>query len=213
MAGNLEEEEYDYLFKIVLVGESGVGKSNILSRFTKNEFNLESKATIGVEFAAKCIQHEGKAIKAQIWDTAGQERFRAITSSYYKGAMGALLVYDISKHATFENLDRWVNEVRSFTQPDLAIILVGNKCDMAYAREVAQDEAIRYAQQQKIPFFETSALDCTNVEVVFRELLITIARRTDASFDTKGADKVDISKINTIKLGTVEKKKKGCCKG
>ncbi|CAG9336128.1 unnamed protein product [Blepharisma stoltei] len=127
--------------------------------------------------------------------------------------MGAHLVYDISEHATFENLDRWVSEFRSIAQPDLAIILIGNKCDMAYAREVAQDEAIRHAERLKIPFFETSALDCTNVEVVFMELLTTIARRTYASFVTKLADKVDISKINTIKLVTGKKKKKGCYKG
>eukprot|EP00614_Pseudopedinella_elastica_P006753 CAMPEP_0172594428 /NCGR_PEP_ID=MMETSP1068-20121228/13813_1 /TAXON_ID=35684 /ORGANISM="Pseudopedinella elastica, Strain CCMP716" /LENGTH=133 /DNA_ID=CAMNT_0013392443 /DNA_START=47 /DNA_END=449 /DNA_ORIENTATION=- len=88
-------EEYDYLFKVVLIGDSGVGKSNLLSRFTRNEFSLESKSTIGVEFATKSIQTEGKTIKAQIWDTAGQERYRAITSAYYRGAVGALLIYDI----------------------------------------------------------------------------------------------------------------------
>lgn len=88
---------YDYLFKVVLIGDSGVGKSNLLSRFTRNEFMLESKSTIGVEFATRSIQVDGKTIKAQIWDTAGQERYRAITSAYYRGAVGALLVYDITK--------------------------------------------------------------------------------------------------------------------
>ena len=91
------DDEYDYLFKVVLIGDSGVGKSNLLSRFTRNEFNLESKSTIGVEFATRSITVEGKTIKAQIWDTAGQERYRAITSAYYRGAVGALLVYDIAK--------------------------------------------------------------------------------------------------------------------
>ena len=100
------DHDYDYLFKIVLIGDSGVGKSNLLSRFTRNEFNLESKTTIGVEFAQKTIVIDGKVIKAQIWDTAGQERYRAITSAYYRGALGALLVYDVCKIETFESLGK-----------------------------------------------------------------------------------------------------------
>ena len=107
-----KEDEYDYLFKVVLIGDSGVGKSNLLSRFTRNEFNLESKSTIGVEFATRSIQVDNKTIKAQIWDTAGQERYRAITSAYYRGAVGALLVYDIAKHLTYENVERWLKELR-----------------------------------------------------------------------------------------------------
>ena len=99
-----------------MIGDSGVGKSNLLSRFTRNEFSLDSKSTIGVEFATKSIVAEGKTIKAQIWDTAGQERYRAITSAYYRGAVGALLVYDISKHATFENVERWLKELRDHAE-------------------------------------------------------------------------------------------------
>merc|ERR1711945_46158 len=101
-------------FKVVLIGDSGVGKSNLLSRFTRNEFNLESKSTIGVEFAHRSIQVEGKKVKAQIWDTAGQERYRAITSAYYRGAVGALLVYDITKPQTYENVQRWLTELRNY---------------------------------------------------------------------------------------------------
>ena len=93
---------YDYLFKVVLIGDSGVGKSNLLSRFTRNEFSLESKSTIGVEFATRSLDVDGKTVKAQIWDTAGQERYRAITSAYYRGAVGALLVYDMTKHESYE---------------------------------------------------------------------------------------------------------------
>lgn len=210
MAGIIDEEQYDYLFKIVLIGESGVGKSNMLSRFTKNEFNLESKATIGVEFATKCITFNNKVIKAQIWDTAGQERFRAITSSYYKGAMGALLVFDISKKQTFDNLDRWLNEIRAFTKPEVCIILVGNKADLAYMREVMQDEAAKYAAQQKILYFETSALAATNVEKVFEELLVGIARANDPYFETvTETPKIDSGK--SVKLGADKKKKGNCC--
>ena len=112
MAGGGKDEDYDYLFKVVLIGDSGVGKSNLLSRFTQNQFNIESKSTIGVEFATKTIVTEGKTIKAQIWDTAGQERYRAITSAYYRGAVGALVVYDITKDISFENVEKWLAEVR-----------------------------------------------------------------------------------------------------
>ncbi|MGH0153785.1 UNVERIFIED_CONTAM: hypothetical protein FKN15_057662 [Acipenser sinensis] len=121
------EDEYDYLFKIVLIGDSGVGKTNLLSRFTRNEFNLESKSTIGVEFATRSINVEGKTVKAQIWDTAGQERYRAITSAYYRGAVGALLVYDIAKHLTYENGERWLKELRDHADSNIVIMLVGNR--------------------------------------------------------------------------------------
>ena len=107
------QEGYDLVYKIVLVGDTGVGKTNLLTRFSKNEFNLESRATIGVEFATRTITTEtGDVIKAQIWDTAGQERYRAIASSYYRGAAGALLVYDITKKSSFESIDRWLSELR-----------------------------------------------------------------------------------------------------
>ena len=113
-----------YVFLVVLIGDSGVGKSNLLSRFTRNEFNLESKSTIGVEFATRSIQVDGKTIKAQIWDTAGQERYRAITSAYYRGAVGALLVYDIAKHLTYENVERWLRELRDHADANIVIMLV-----------------------------------------------------------------------------------------
>ena len=130
------EDEYDFLFKVVLIGDSGVGKSNLLSRFTKNEFNLESKTTIGVEFATKTIETEGKIVKAQIWDTAGQERYRAITSAYYRGAVGALLVFDITKDLTFQSVERWLQELRDHADQNIVIMLVGNKTDLEHLRDV-----------------------------------------------------------------------------
>lgn len=139
------DDEYDYLFKVVLIGDSGVGKSNLLSRFTRNEFNLESKSTIGVEFATRSIQVDGKTIKAQIWDTAGQERYRAITSAYYRGAVGALLVYDIAKHLTYENVERWLKELRDHADSNIVIMLVGNKSDLRHLRAVPTDEARAFA--------------------------------------------------------------------
>lgn len=165
------EAEYDYLFKVVLIGDSGVGKSNLLSRFTRNEFNQESKSTIGVEFATKSIEVDGKTIKAQIWDTAGQERYRAITSAYYRGAVGALLVYDISKHPTFENVERWLKELRDHADPSIKVMLVGNKSDLRHLRAIGTDEAKEFAEANELAFMETSALDSTGVEEAFHQIL------------------------------------------
>jgi len=166
-----KDDEYDYLFKIVLIGDSGVGKSNLLSRFTRNEFNLESKSTIGVEFATRSIQIGGKTIKAQIWDTAGQERYRAITSAYYRGAVGALLVYDIAKHITYENIERWLKELRDHADSNIVIMTVGNKSDLRHLRAVPTEEAKGFAEKHGLSFIETSALDSTNVELAFRNIL------------------------------------------
>lgn len=113
MSDNEELAGEEYLFKIVLIGDSAVGKSNLLSRFARNEFDSNSKATIGVEFQTQVVEIEGKEVKAQIWDTAGQERFRAVTSAYYRGAVGALVVYDITRRGTFDNVKRWLEELTS----------------------------------------------------------------------------------------------------
>ncbi|XP_027632142.1 ras-related protein Rab-11B [Tupaia chinensis] len=161
---------------LVLIGDSGVGKSNLLSRFTRNEFNLESKSTIGVEFATRSIQVDGKTVKAQIWDTAGQERYRAITSAYYRGAVGALLVYDIAKHLTYENVERWLKELRDHADSNIVIMLVGNKSDLRHLRAVPTDEARAFAEKNNLSFIETSALDSTNVEEAFKNILTEIYR-------------------------------------
>jgi len=170
------EEEYDYLFKVVLIGDSGSGKSNLLSRFTRNEFNLESKSTIGVEFATKSIQTDNKIIKAQIWDTAGQERYRAITSAYYRGAVGALLVYDISKRLSYDNVSRWLKELRDHADANIVIMLVGNKKDLRHMRQVNTDEAKEFCKQHKLFFIETSALADSNVSIAFETILKEIYR-------------------------------------
>ncbi|KYQ94235.1 Rab GTPase [Tieghemostelium lacteum] len=185
-------EEYDYLYKIVLIGDSGVGKSNLLSRFTRNEFSLETKSTIGVEFATRTIQTEGKTIKAQVWDTAGQERYRAITSAYYRGAVGALLVYDIAKQATYKSVERWLTELRENADRNIEIMLVGNKSDLRHLREVSTDEAKEFSEKHKLTFIETSALDSTNVELVFQNILTQIyhlmSRPTHGTIDNGGTD-------------------------
>ncbi|CAA7404582.1 unnamed protein product [Spirodela intermedia] len=170
------EDEYDYLFKVVLIGDSGVGKSNLLSRFTRNEFCLESKSTIGVEFATRTLRVEGKVIKAQIWDTAGQERYRAITSAYYRGAYGALLVYDVTKPTTFENVSRWLKELRDHADSNIVIMLIGNKTDLKHLRAVAAEDAQGFAEKEGLSFLETSALEATNVEKAFQTILGEIYR-------------------------------------
>ncbi|KAL1311070.1 hypothetical protein AAFC00_001279 [Neodothiora populina] len=169
----MANDEYDVM---VLIGDSGVGKSNLLSRFTRNEFNLDSKSTIGVEFATRSIQVDAKTIKAQIWDTAGQERYRAITSAYYRGAVGALLVYDISKHQTYENVTRWLKELRDHADSNIVIMLVGNKSDLRHLRAVPTEEAKQFASENNLSFIETSALDASNVELAFQNILTEIYR-------------------------------------
>ncbi|KAL8150607.1 hypothetical protein V2J09_020415 [Rumex salicifolius] len=159
------DEECDYLFKAILIGDSAVGKSNLLTRFAKDEFRLDSKPTIGVEFAYRNIRIGDKHIKAQIWDTAGQER--AITSSYYRGALGALLVYDITRKSSFNNLVKWLRELREYGASDMVIILVGNKSDLSGSREVEEDEGRAFAESEDLFFMETSALENRNVEEAF----------------------------------------------
>ncbi|KAK3901955.1 ribosome biogenesis protein BRX1 [Staphylotrichum tortipilum] len=167
----MANDEYDV---VVLIGDSGVGKSNLLSRFTRNEFNLDSKSTIGVEFATRSIQIDNKTIKAQIWDTAGQERYRAITSAYYRGAVGALLVYDISKSLSFENVTRWLKELRDHADSNIVIMLVGNKTDQRHLRAVPTEDGKNFASENGLSFIETSALEATNVDLAFQNILTSI---------------------------------------
>lgn len=208
------DDDYDYLFKVVLIGDSGVGKSNLLSRFTRNEFSLESKSTIGVEFATRSINVDGKMIKAQIWDTAGQERYRAITSAYYRGAVGALLVYDITRHVTFENVERWLKELRDHTEHNIVVMLVGNKSDLRHLRAVSTEDAQTFAEREGLYFIETSALESTNVENAFKQVLTQIYRivskkALDVSEDNAAAPPQGQT-IN-VKDDVTATKKVGCC--
>ncbi|KAL8146084.1 ras-related protein Rab2BV-like [Apium graveolens] len=174
MANRVDHHEYDYLFKIVLIGDSGVGKSNILSRFTRNEFCLESKSTIGVEFATRTLQIDGKTVKAQIWDTAGQERYRAITSAYYRGAVGAFIVYDITKRQTFDNVQRWLRELRDHADSNIVLMMAGNKSDLKHLRAVAEQDGQALAEKEGLSFLETSALEAQNIEQAFQTVLTEI---------------------------------------
>lgn len=215
--------DYDYLFKIVLIGDSGVGKSNLLSRFTTNEFNLESKSTIGVEFATRTIEVENQKIKAQIWDTAGQERYRAITSAYYRGAVGALIVYDITKTGTYENCTHWLTELRENADDNVAVGLIGNKSDLQGSRQVTTEDAKQFAGENQLLFTETSALSSDNVDQAFRELIVAIYQmvskhRGDLAKDTNasgpGAPKGATISLTPAPVEGKSKKKKSsssCC--
>ncbi|THU63398.1 hypothetical protein C4D60_Mb01t15340 [Musa balbisiana] len=209
------EDDYDYLFKVVLIGDSGVGKSNLLSRFTRNEFSLESKSTIGVEFATRTIRVDEKVVKAQIWDTAGQERYRAITSAYYRGAVGALVVYDITRHVTFESIERWLKELREHTDSSTIIMLVGNKADLRHLRAVSTEDAKDFAERENSFFMETSALESMNVENAFSEVLTQIHHVVCKKALEAGNDPAALPKGQTINIGSKDDvsavKKAGCC--
>lgn len=185
-----DDSHEDYLFKIVLAGDAAVGKSNLLSRYCRNEFHPNSKATIGVEFQTQSLKIDGKEIKAQIWDTAGQERFRAVTSAYYRGAVGALVVYDISERKTFENIGRWLEELRFHSDMNVVTMLVGNKCDLQHLRSVTIEEGTALAEAEDLFFMETSALDATNVSGAFQTIvkeIYTVVSRKILTADPKKA--------------------------
>lgn len=169
-------QKIDYVFKVVLIGDSAVGKSQLLARFARNEFSVDSKATIGVEFQTKTLVIDHKTVKAQIWDTAGQERYRAVTSAYYRGAVGAMLVYDMTKRQSFDHIARWLEELRGHADKNIIIMLIGNKCDLASLRAVPVEDAKEFAERENLFFMETSALDSTNVETAFLTILTEIYR-------------------------------------
>ncbi|KAI9030814.1 putative rab-2,4,14 [Phycomyces nitens] len=160
---------YNYIIKYIIVGDSGVGKSCLLLQFTDKRFYSGRELTIGVEFGTKFITVDGKQVKLQIWDTAGQESFRSITQSYYRGAAGALLVYDISRRESFEHIPMWLADVRKHANPHTTIMLIGNKSDLdPRQRQVTHDEAEKFAKDNDIPLFlETSAKSSDNVEEAF----------------------------------------------
>ena len=158
---------YSYLFKYIIIGDTGVGKSCILLQFTDKRFQPVHDLTIGVEFGAKMINLDGKAIKLQIWDTAGQESFRSITRSYYRGACGALLVYDITRRETFKHLKQWLDEAQQNSNPDMVIMLIGNKIDLDSRRAVSTKDGEEFAKHHGLFFMETSAKSAENIEKAF----------------------------------------------
>ncbi|XP_052827864.1 ras-related protein Rab-4B isoform X1 [Octopus bimaculoides] len=169
-----------FLFKFLVIGSAGTGKSCILHQFIENKFKQDSNHTIGVEFGSKVVNVGGKSVKLQIWDTAGQERFRSVTRSYYRGAAGALLVYDITSRETYNALTNWLTDARTLASPNIVIILVGNKKDLEADREVTFLEASRFAQENELMFLETSALTGENVEETFLKCARSILTKIES---------------------------------
>ena len=200
----------DYKLKVVIVGDSGVGKSNLIKRFTTNEFLANSKATVGVEFLSKSYKINDKIFKIEMWDTAGQERYKSITSAYYKGAKGALVVYDTTSAQSFENVDKWYNEIKEKTGKDIKLILIGNKIDLAEQKVVNTDEALAKAKTWGIPLMETSAKSAVNVKEAFHDLLKEMYLEMNKNL--QNAENKNLENNNGVQLDVNEKKeKKGCC--
>ncbi|KAI3794893.1 hypothetical protein L1987_37534 [Smallanthus sonchifolius] len=194
-----DDEGEEYLFKVVIIGDSAVGKSNLLSRYARNEFNMHSKATIGVEFQTQTMEINGKEVKAQIWDTAGQERFRAVTSAYYRGAVGALVVYDISRTTTFDSVSRWLQELQTHSDTTVARMLVGNKCDLNNIRAVSVEDGKKLAEEHGLFFLETSALDSTNVKTAFQTVIREIYNNVSRKVLNSDSYKAELS-LNRVTL-------------
>ena len=197
-------EEYDLMFKILLLGDSGVGKSSLLLRYTKHEFNVDMRSTIGVEFALKYLKIHNFQLKVQFWDTAGMDRYRSITSAYYKGAKGVIIVYDICREKSFENVDKWIEDFKSKADEDAVILLIGNKNDLDDKREVNIEEAELKAQKNKFAFMETSAKDNNNVDKAFETLFKEIVKNYK---DKNGGD------IGEIKVKDENKENTNIIKG
>ena len=162
--------EVDYIFKVLIIGDSSVGKSNILLRFSENVFHDTFLPTIGVDFKIKNLSINNKTIKLNIWDTAGQERFKTITSAYYKGSHGVVIVYDITDKEGFNNVPNWINEAKKHAGPSVVKILVGNKCDLQEERKVSWQEGKDFADREGMLFFECSAKAKINILEIFDSL-------------------------------------------
>ena len=192
-------------FKILTIGESGVGKTCILRRFVENKFLKNHLATIGIDFKTKTLNINNQEIKLKIWDTAGQERFRNITTQYYKGADGIVLIYDVTDDASYEKIRDWMEQILSNTKrEDISLVLLGNKCDME-PRAVTEEQGNKMAEELKVSYFETSALTGQGINEAFNELTRDIMKRKGV--DNGGNENLELK-------NNISKKKKdgnGCC--
>ena len=209
----MEKEPYDFLCKMILVGDSSVGKSNILLKYLKGEFDPNSRATVGVEFGTKNVKLNNKKIKVQIWDTAGQERYRSITSAYYRGAKGAFIVYDITRRSTFDNIDKWVVDLKTNGDKNISIVLIGNKSDLEDKREVKNEEGVKKSEECKTAFMETSALNGDNIYKAFDELIEQIYINNFSNVEEEKDMEIDKGvNLNEEKENEENKsEKKKCC--
>ena len=194
--------KFDHLFKILIIGESGVGKTCFLLRYAENSFVANHLLTIGIDFKIKVIEIEGKSIKLQIWDTAGQDRFRTITKTYYKGSHGVILVYDVCDERAFGNVKNWVNQIEQNAKSSICKVLVGNKCDKA-ERVITEEQGRKLAEEYNMKFYETSAKTGQNVEETFTYLTGEILKIYKNKEGHTGGVTLN---------GKDDKEHQGCCK-
>ena len=178
----MSSKKFDYSLKYIIVGEAGVGKSNLLLRYVYDSFKEDYQLTIGVEFGEKLVKYNNKTYKIQIWDTAGQEQFRSITRAYFKSSICSFVVYDITNRETFENVKHWVEDCRNYMPKNVLIFLVGNKSDLEEQRKISKDEGEELADSFGLSFFETSAKNNVNVNSIFGKSLEEIVKKIDSNF-------------------------------
>ena len=193
---------FDVKYKIMVLGESKVGKTSLIKRYTKDQFGGVYLTTVGMDFQDKIIEIEDKKVRLQVWDTAGQERFRNVTKSYFQSSHGLLVVYDITDRESFEKINFWMENIKNNAPENAKLILVGNKCDLANERKVTIEDGENKARNYNIKFFESSAKDGTNVN----ELFFYLANEIYQDEKTKGKDNK-----KTMQLDSIKKEKKGCC--
>ncbi|CAD2094875.1 ras-related protein Rab-1B, putative [Plasmodium vinckei brucechwatti] len=198
-------DSYDSLFKILLIGDSGVEKSCLLLRFADDTYTDSYISTIGVDFKIKTIEIDDKIIKLQIWDTAGQERFRTITSSYYRGAQGIIIVYDVTDRDSFNNVKNWIIEIEKYASEDVQKILIGNKIDLKNDRNVSYEEGKELAESCNIQFLETSAKISHNVEQAFKTMAYEIKNKSQLENQQKGRTNINLN------AKPIKDNKKKCC--
>lgn len=207
---------YSYLFKFIIIGDTGVGKSCLLLQFTDKRFKQDHDLTIGVEFGSRTIRVEDKDIKLQIWDTAGQESFRSITRSYYRGAAGALLVYDVTRRESFMHLNNWLEGIAENGNADMVVALVGNKSDLDSRRTVSTEEGARFARDHNLLYLETSAKTAYNVEEAFLNTARAIYSKIqqggiDITSETCGVRMGPNALSNTLQPSARPPQEKGGC--
>ena len=207
----MEDDECEMNFKIVIVGDSFVGKTNIMSKYLKNKFNENSKATVGVEFGSKQFNIEGHLINAQIWDTAGTEKYKAITSAYYRGAKGGFVVYDITRKDSFKSVDKWVNDLIAAGDKKMIILVIGNKCDLEEKRQVTKEQGESKARFLEVAFMETSALSGENLDKAFEMMMNEIYKKIDEIKVEEYDDKLEEGEDINLNKKKEETERKKCC--
>jgi len=209
------EKKYDYIFKLILIGSSGVGKSSILQRYVQKIFNTEYTCTIGVDFFMKTINIRDKSIKLQLWDTAGTEKFKSITTGYYRGANAAFVVFDLTSKPSFDSVSEWIENYYKYSNPDSEkhVVLIGNKSDLKENREITQEQIDSFVMNNKIKYFETSAKNGENID----ECFYFIAEKLMNDLEEKGLENNINDKNDVINDENLKKNKidiiggKRCC--